>query len=270
MDEYKQSGLLEKICTAARHAGAIMLEGYGHHMEVDTKAGHANFVTEYDEKVQEYLVKELSHLLPDAHFVGEEEGREVFLDGYRTGWTFVIDPIDGTTNYMKGYPVSMTSIGLLRDGLPYIGAAYNPFIDVLFYAQKGQGAFRNGKRIFSSGRPLKESLVSVGTAPYAGAKTSGWSCELAKYFVREAIDIRRSGSAVWDVCMIAGGACGLFFEPVLGLWDFAASACILTEAGGRITDMDGNALTFDRGGSVVAVSRGVAGEDYLALFREHP
>ena len=68
----------------------------------------------------------------------------------------------------------------------------------------------------------------------------------------------------------ACGECGLFFEPVLGLWDFAASACILTEAGGRITDMDGNALTFDRGGSVVAVSRGVAGEDYLALFREHP
>ena len=102
--------LINEIMTAARGAGDIILSA-GREKGVMTKEGRANYVTEYDEKVQEYLIETLTNLLPEAHFVGEEEGKELFPPAYEQGYTFVIDPIDGTSNFMKGYDLSVTSIG---------------------------------------------------------------------------------------------------------------------------------------------------------------
>jgi myo-inositol-1(or 4)-monophosphatase len=156
----------------------------------------------------------------------------------------------------------VTSIGLLKDGKPFIGVVYNPYEKVLYAAERGKGAFRNGTQIHSSGEPLARSLFSMGTSPYYEELTEG-SFKLAEYYLRRAIDMRRSGSAAWDLCQLASGVMGLYFELRLGLWDFAAGAVIAEEAGCVITDIDGRPLTYDGPSSVLAVSEGVAREPYF-------
>ena len=209
------------------------------------------------------VLKELSRILPEAHFVGEEEGQEIFLPEYGKGFTFVVDPIDGTSNFMRDYELSVTSIALLKDGRPYIGVIYNPYADRIFYAEKGCGAFENGRQIFTSPDPLSHSLVSMGTAPYYADEITHSAFEIGNWYLKRSIDIRRSGSAAWDLCLIASGRTGLFYEPLLCLWDYAAGACILEEAGGTITDMHGEILAYRGKSSILAVTAGVAKEDYL-------
>jgi len=253
------SDLLEMICDTAKEAGKIILEGSEKikSLKVKSKGGHGNFVTEYDSRVQDFLIRELSKLLPEAHFVGEENGQEIFKDEYRSGYTFVIDPIDGTTNFIKGWDESVSSIGLLKDGEPYIGVIYNPYAGQLYYAERGKGAFLNGERIFTSEDPLEETIIIMGTSPYY-PELSDKAFVLGREAVRYGIDIRRGGSAATDLCRLSSGQAGMFFELRLGLWDFCAGAAILLEAGGSLTDIKGNPLTYDRASSVVALSKGVS------------
>lgn len=254
--------LRASIEAAAREAGRIILSAGENKAVTDTKSGHANFVTMYDRKVQEYLFAELGRVLPEASFVGEEEGAETFREEYRKGYAFVIDPIDGTSNFIKAYRPSVTSIGLLLDGQPFIGVVYNPYRDVCYSAQRGEGAFRNGMPIHSSEEPLARSLFSMGTSPYY-EELSARSFKIGEHYLHRTIDMRRSGTAAWDLCQLAEGVTGLYFELKLGLWDYTAGAVIATEAGCRLTDIDGHALTYDGPSSVLAVSKGVAREPYL-------
>jgi len=256
------SGLINEIMSAAEAAGKIY-KNAGSEKGVMMKDGRANYVTAYDEKVQEYLFEKLTGILPDAHFVGEEEGKEVFPPEYEEGYTFVVDPIDGTTNFMTGYDLSVTSVGLLRDGEPYIGVVYDPYTDRMFSAQRGMGAFENGRRIFTGDTPLSHSVVSLGTAPYYGEEITKKAFDLAFEYMKRSLDIRRTGSAAYDLCMVASGRVGLFFEPILQVWDYCAGALILEEAGGTVTDLKGMPLSFRGKCSVCAVTAGVAREKYL-------
>ena len=235
----------------------------GNEKGIVTKEGRANFVTAYDEKVQDYLTGTFLSILPDAHFVGEEEGKEAFPQEYERGYTFVIDPIDGTSNFMKGYQLSVTSIGLLMDGDPFIGVVYNPYTDQMFYAQKGKGAFENGRQLSGSEDPLSFSLVSMGTAPYYEEELTRSAFELGHRYLKKSIDIRRSGSAAYDLCMVASGRIGLFYEPLLQAWDYCAGALIVEETGGRVTDFSGNRLSCRGKSSVCAATAGVAKGRYL-------
>ena len=256
--------LLQNIMDAARGAGKIIKEASDRKIAGISKEGHANFVTKYDALVQEYLLDRLSQILPEAHFVGEEEGKEVFLEEYRQGYTFVIDPIDGTSNFMKGYRPSVTSIGLLKDGRPELGVIYQPYTDEMFWAERGEGAYHNGVKLHTSASPLSDSLVSLGSAPYYGERISRMAFDLGHWYLQRSIDIRRSGTAAWDLCQVASGVTGVFFEPVLCLWDYTAGACILEEAGGKITDLRGRELDYTGKSSILAVSGGVLeGGDYL-------
>ena len=153
--------LRKQIEAVALEAGKIILSADSLQVTTDEKSGHANFVTEYDKKVQEFLFEKLALVLPEASFVGEEEGAEDFREEYRKEYAFVIDPIDGTTNFIKAYRPSVTSIGLLLDGKPYIGVVYNPYQEVMYSAERGKGAYRNGVRIHSSKEPLSKSLFSM-------------------------------------------------------------------------------------------------------------
>ena len=259
--------ILEKICNTAKKAGEIILTGSNHikSLSIDSKTGHGNFVTEYDSKIQDFLYKELSEIIPEANFLGEENGQEIFKEEYRKGYTFVIDPIDGTTNFIMGWDESVTSIGLLKDGKPYIGVIYNPYSDHLYYAEKGQGAYLNGKRIQSSEEPLENTIIIMGVAPYYPELTDK-SFILGREAVRHSIDIRRSGSAASDLCRLSSGQAGMFFELRLGLWDYTAGSVILTEAGGTIMDIEGKPLSFDKSSSVVALSKGVTIEEASWIF----
>lgn len=259
---YSADTLLHEISTAARSAGQIILEGAGHARSRKVKEGHANFVTEYDARVQKYLEEALSEIVPDAHFVGEENGEENFLPEYEKGLTFVVDPIDGTSNFMKGYQPSVTSIGLLKDGQPWLGIVYNPFQDQLFSGAAGIGAWENGTPIHTSEDAMKDSLILMGTAPYY-EELSKRTFALGRHYLSRCIDLRRSGSAAYDICSVASGRAGMFFELRLCLWDYAAGACILEAAGGTITDLSGKPLSFRGKSSVAAVSAGIARESYL-------
>ncbi len=254
--------LLEQVKQAAKDAGKIMLGASDIREATTQKEGHSNFVTEYDKKVQEFLYKRLGEILPEAAFMGEEEGEGIFKEEYKTGYLYVIDPIDGTTNFITGYYPAVTSIGLMKDGKPYLGVVYDPFGDNLFWAVKGMGAYHNGKRIHSSKKPLAESVVAIGTTPYY-PELFDKSLDLAKEYLKRCMDIRRSGTAAWDLCLVASGIAGLCYELVLCLWDYAAGAVILEEAGGKLTDEKGNELRYDGNSAVIAVSEGVAKEEYL-------
>ena len=256
------AALMNDISELAREAGQIILEGAGHARSRRSKEGHANFVTEYDARVQQFLIARLQQLLPNAHFVGEEDGAAVFLPEYEDGYTFVIDPIDGTSNFMKGYQPSVTSIGLLKDGKPWMGVIYNPFSEQLFTGLIGVGAWENGIPIHTSDDSMADSLITMGTTPYY-EELARKSFDLGYAYLSRCIDIRRSGSAAWDMCMVASGRIGMYFELRIHLWDYAAAACILEAAGGKVTDAEGKPLSYRDKTSVVAVSVGIAKENYL-------
>ena len=128
---------------------------------VYTKEGHANFVTEADMASQRFLIEHLSPLLPEAHFFAEEQEENKMAPG----WNWVIDPIDGTTNFIRGYRPSSISVGLVKDGVGMLGIVLDPFAGELFSAVKGGGAFRNGEPIHVADIPLENALVAFGTAP---------------------------------------------------------------------------------------------------------
>ena len=220
------------------------------------KSGHANFCTETDEKIQAFLIEQLSMILPEADFLGEEDGQDIFTEKMSKGYLFVIDPIDGTSNFIYSYRPSVVSIALLKDGRPCIGVVYNPYVKEMYYAVAGEGAYMNGERIMSSEAELSDSLAVFGTAPYY-TELRDRSFELAKALMPECVDLRRSGTAAWDMCCVAIGRCGLYFELRIQLWDYAAAALIASEAGCILMDDKGGELSYTGATSCVCVSRGV-------------
>ena len=239
---------LEPICDLIRECGHFIKDADRSQMRIDTKGGRANFVTEYDRKVQERLRTGLLELMPDVHFIGEEGTTQAFSP---SGKFFIVDPIDGTTNFIKDYRASCISVGLVVDGTAELGVIYNPYSDEMFSAMRNDGAFCNGKRLHVSSEPLENALIIFGTSPYREDltdRTFGLACA---YF-KKAVDVRRSGSAALDMCSVAAGRAELFFELSLSPWDYAAGALIVKEAGGLVSDINGEELAYDRQCSVVA------------------
>lgn len=245
---------VDKIALEVYECGNILLDAERSGLAVSEKDGHANFVTAYDRRVQETLFDRLSQILPDAVFVGEEEDIHASIE---KGYAFIIDPIDGTTNFIRDYKCSCISVGLIKDGKQVAGVVYNPYQGELFTAEKGKGAYRNGERIHVSDQPLENGIVLFGTAPYY-EELAEKSFQLAYEYFRKALDIRRSGSAALDLCNIACGRAELFFELRLQPWDYAAGSLIVMEAGGKAVTLEGEALRLD-GPCSLAASNGIAG-----------
>lgn len=218
-------------------------------MLIDAKAGSANFVTEYDKKVQEMLRSKLAKILPDALFIGEEGETASYSD---KGRFFIVDPIDGTTNFIKDYRVSCISVALVEDGCVTIGMVYNPYMNELFWAKRGEGAYCNGRPLKVSEQPLGNGIVIFGTSPY-DETLSERSFKKAYEYFKQSMDIRRSGSAALDLCSIAAGRAELFFELILQPWDYAAGVLLVEEAGGKVTTVDGGKVSLDKGCSILAI-----------------
>lgn len=240
--------LLEQIKELVRQAGALLLEAAPEELEISSKEGHGNFVTDYDVRVQELLFSRLKELLPGAAFVGEEGDGPISVG---KGYTFIIDPIDGTTNFICGYRFSAISVGLALNGEAVLGVVYNPWSEELYWAQRGEGAYLNGKRLQLRNRPLSEGVVCCGTAPY-NLELTDQTFDVMKTLFLHSMDIRRQGSAALDLCYLAAGRNVLFFEWKLSPWDFAAASVIIREAGGVLTAMDGGEASLCRKGSVLA------------------
>ena len=249
--------MIYKIEEAAREAGEIIRSAHGSDLHIENKEGRANFVTLYDKKVQDFLTQRLREIVPDAKFLGEENGMDLFRPGDDEGWLFVIDPIDGTTNFIHDLHPYVTSIGLMKDGVPYAGVVYAPVTDQMFSAERGQGAYENGKRIHSSKAPLSDSILLSGSAAFS-VEAFGIAQEVTRDFQARCQGVRATGSAEYNMCMVASGRAGSYFEIRLGLWDFAAGGVILEEAGGKLMDYHKKPMTFRGPSSLLALSEGAA------------
>jgi len=243
--------LRELIIGAVRDCADIIISAHDIEDGIEEKDGAANFVTKYDKKVQDELFKRLKSILPEAHLVGEEEAEHDSVD---LGYAFIVDPIDGTTNFIKNYKMSAISVGLLKNGKPYIGVVYNPYLKEMFSAEAGKGAWLNGNAIHVSDKELSDSLVLFGTSPY-NRQFADLTFDYMRKLYDVSLDVRRSGSAALDLCSIAAGRAEVYFEMILSPWDFAAGALIITEAGGVVTTLDREELCYDKKCSVLAAGK---------------
>lgn len=219
---------------------------------IHQKGGTFNYVTEYDVAVQHFLEEKLLEVIPGAKFLAEEEGEDKRTIG--GGFTFIIDPIDGTSNFIHGLGESGISVALLLDGVTVFGAVYLPFADEMFAAEKGGGAFLNGDPIRVSTLPAEKALVLFGTSPYLRDRLCDATVDLMRGLFMNSVDVRRFGAASADLCYVACGRAAAFCEMSLSPWDHAAGDIIVCEAGGTVTQFDGSPVTLEHNCPVAAVN----------------
>lgn len=230
--------LLQVMRQTAHECGQVMLHADRAQIHQQEKSSWRDLVTDYDIKIQNMAVKRLEASYPQADFLCEEGQKELRLDG---ALLFIIDPIDGTANFRYDHHHSCISIACYSHGKAVAGVVYDPYLDELFHAVTGQGAYLNGEPIHVTELDLEHSLVLFGTSPF-NPECVDETFELVKDIYRKSMDVRRSGSGALDLCALAAGRVGLFFEARLCAWDFAAGALIVEEAGGMCCDFFGRPL----------------------------
>lgn len=224
----------------AQSAGKILLEGQQKGFSIDYK-GKSNLVTEIDKKSEQYIVGELRKAYPDHSILGEEGSNETHNVNYR----WIIDPIDGTTDYAHGHPYYCVSIGLEIEGEIAVGTVFAPVYNEMFTAAKGMGAFLNGKKISVSDiENIEESLLGTGFNPSA-PELSKQNITHFEHFQDHSHGIRRCGAAALDICYVAAGRLDGFWENGLSAWDMAAGKIIVEEAGGTITALNGSPFNIE-------------------------
>ena len=251
-----QKDVLNAIIAAQKEAAALILQAHG--VLAETKTGHRDVVTEYDRRVQELLMDRLSAAVPGAVFFCEENEQQGDL---KAEHVFIIDPIDGTMNFVRGFHHSAISVAYMRSGVIRAASVYNPYAEECFSALSGEGAWCNGRPIHAGALPLSESVVCCGTAPYSPQLADSTFALMKKAFLAS-LDIRREGSAALDMCSAAAGRAGVYFEPTVSLWDIAAGLLLMQEAGGVCCRLDGSPVPLD--GSKTSILAG--GKQAVAEF----
>ena len=243
--------MLEQIISIVREAGEIVLSAHDVWSQTHEKSSAADLVTEYDLAVERFLKEKLPPLVPGSLFFGEEEKENA---SPLTGWVFIVDPIDGTTNFVRGLKHSAISVALAHDGAVEYGVVYDPYKDEIFSAKRGGGAFLNGRPVRVSERPLDQGVFGMGTAIY-DRQFIAPTMRLTEQLFRRSCDFRRLGAAALDLCGVACGRLDLFFEYSLSPWDHAAGGLILIEAGGGLSTLEGRPMDYTRRCSVWASNR---------------
>ena len=244
---------------AAKDSGKIQREWLGKDKKVELK-GEINLVTEVDKRCDQMIIKIITEAFPEHNILTEETPMPEGSSPYR----WIIDPLDGTTNYAHGYPCFCTSIALELEGEVLLGVIYDPMLDELFTAQQGQGAFLNGERIaVSETARLTEALICTGF-PYDLRDSPANNLDHFNHFIMEARAIRRDGSAALDLCYVAMGRFDGFWELKLNPWDVAAGKLIVEEAGGVVTNFSGGPL--DIYGQEVLASNGQIHEEMIGVL----
>ena len=236
----QRSALLNVMTAAATKAARGLVRDFGEieNLQV-SKKGPADFVTTADKKAEEVLVAGLTKARPRFGFLLEEGGK---IEGADTSNRWIIDPLDGTTNFLHGIPHFSISIALERDGEPVAGVIYEPITDQMFWAEKGQGAYLNGRRIrVSARRRLEESLFATGI-PFASKQDHDRFLSQLKAVMAVSAGVRRFGSAALDLAYVAAGRYEGFWEFGLPPWDIAAGIVLVREAGGFVTDIGGGGM----------------------------
>lgn len=245
--------MTDELLTFARElaleAGELLRDGFGRVREVQTKGSHVDLLTEYDLRAEEFVLKRIQERDPEAAILAEESGRHGESDEM-----WVVDPLDGTTNFAHALPIFCISIAHLRNGQPDVGVVYAPLLDELFTAAAGQGAYMNDERLEVSGiSNVEQSLVVTGF-PYGMNARRENNLAYFEAFSTRAQAVRRLGSAALDLCYVAAGRLDGYWEIETMPWDCSAGALLVREAGGRVTDMRGADLVLDGPTSVLATN----------------
>jgi myo-inositol-1(or 4)-monophosphatase len=253
---------LDAAIEAAKRAGIYLMEALEQKRDI-SKKGIVDIVTDADKGAEMIIHNIISEEYPDDEFLAEEGTQ----DKGSTGLTWIVDPLDGTTNYAHRFPVFCVSIGLVKDGIPQAGVIYNPNLDELFSAHRGEGAFLNGDPIkVSDNNQLINSLLATGF-PYDIRDSDADNMNnFYAFYKNGAQAVRRAGSAALDLAYTACGRFDGFWEMKLHPWDIAAGVLLVEEAGGKITDFDGNQMDLFKG-EIVASNTAIHNE-MLKVLRE--
>ncbi len=231
------SAVMTIMINAARKAARGLRRDFG---EVEalaiSKKGAADFVTAADVRAEQTIFEELSKGRPKYGFLMEERGE---IEGADNSNRWVVDPLDGTSNFMHGLPQFAVSIGLERDRQPYAGVIYNPATDELYWAEKGEGAFLNDRRLRVSSRGDLESALFATGFPFKGRPGRTQSLKETERVLEATAGVRRFGAASLDLAFVAAGRFDAYWERGLGAWDVTAGIVIVREAGGMVSEING-------------------------------
>lgn len=235
--------MLDFAVQTAREAGRILAERFGRITEVSHK-GEIDLVTEADLASERFIIERIRNYYPRHAILAEESGPSDAGER-RSDYVWIVDPLDGTTNYAHGYPVFAVSIALEHQGEILLGVVYDPMRDELFAAERGAGATLNGRRIrVSDVEDLNKAMLCTGF-PY-DVRERGEFARHFRNFIMTAQAVRRDGSAALDLAYVASGRFDGFWEEGLNPWDVAAGALLVEEAGGRVTDYQGRPFSIYR------------------------
>ncbi len=232
-----KSALLNVMVAAARKAARSLARDFGEveNLQVSLK-GPANFVTAADRRAEEILYAELAKARPGYGFLGEEGGRR---EGTDKAHTWIVDPLDGTTNFLHGIPHFAISIGLEREGTIVAGVVYNPANDELYTAERGKGAFLNDKRLRVAARKRLADAIVACALPHHGRGDLELNRREMAAVQDKVAGLRRFGAAALDLAFVASGRFDAYWERELSPWDMAAGLLLVREAGGFVSDVDG-------------------------------
>ena len=253
------AGMIKLLQQIARKAGKMAMQGHGALRSGDVFfKSEADLVTSYDRKLEEYISGRLQKKFPDIAFLGEESAGDAEENGeWRRGDVFILDPIDGTTNFVHGLPHFAVSLAYLRDAVSQAGVVYAPALGKMYSAVRGGGAFVNGKPIrVSSTDSLQASLAVTGFINMR-QRIQPDNVETFRRVGHQVRSVLRLGSAALDLCHIAEGSIDFFWETGLHIWDIAAGVLLVEEAGGILTDMHGNDRYMDGSQGILAAAPAV-------------
>jgi myo-inositol-1(or 4)-monophosphatase len=256
--------LCQNVCDLSKQVGAFIKAERNNFLSTSVEVkGRNDFVSHVDKTSEKKLIEGLSILLPESGFIAEEGTSTKKGDLYN----WIIDPLDGTTNFIHGVPCFSISIGLMRGDELIMGVVYEINLDECFYAWENSKAFLNGKEIHVSAAPtLADSLLATGFPYYDYGRMDEY-LELFKYFMKNTHGLRRLGSAATDLAYVACGRFEGFYEYGLQPWDVAAGAFIVQQAGGKVTDFKGkNNYIF---GKELAAGNSIFFDEFLKAIQTH-
>lgn len=255
---------IREVLLEAANAGGAVIEHYFRGVfKIENKTTVNDLVTEVDKRAESVIIDTIKKKFPTHSVISEEVG-EIMQD---SDYDWIIDPIDGTVNFAHGIPICCVSIGVRHKGVMILGAVYNPIMKELFFAERGKGAFLNDEPISVSKKSDFKKACLVTGFPYKWPKSYEHPIKVFERFIMEGLPVRRLGSAAIDLCWVACGRFDGFWEYNLNPWDIAAGYLIVEEAGGKITNFDGD--PYNVNDKETLATNGIIHDAMLKLIRSN-
>jgi len=250
-----QSEFLSFAIDLAKKAGEIQLSYFGNISSIEAKTSNIDLVTNADIESEKFIISEIKKSYPEHSIISEETDNIINDSDY----TWIIDPLDGTTNFTHNLPIFAVSIALKKGSEAQSGVVYNPAVNKCFYAEKNRGAFLNGEEIYPTSTSKLNNCLLVTGFPYLHDEKYDLSFSIFKEFYDKTRGLRRLGSAALDLCFVAMGRFDGFYEFNLHSWDISAGALIASEAGALVSDWNGKKMPHD-GSRILCANKNIHGE----------